>query len=133
MDKINIACIIDDDPIYIFGTKKIMQMADFCSSFLVYNNGQNAIDGLKKIIASKVGIPEVILLDLNMPIMDGWEFLERFIEIPCDRKITIFIVTSSIDPRDRKRVEEYQNVSNYMVKPITPEALVEIAEQVLEM
>lgn len=133
MDKINIACIIDDDPIYIFGTKKIMQMADFCSSFLVYNNGQNAIDGLKKIIASKVGIPEVILLDLNMPIMDGWEFLERFIEIPCDRKITIFIVTSSIDPRDRKRVEEYQNVSNYMVKPITPEALVEITEQVLEM
>ena len=132
MKKIDITCIIDDDPIFIFGTKKIMEVAKFCNSFLIYNNGQIAITALQKIMEAGVGIPDVILLDLNMPVMDGWEFLEEFIKIPNQKQIQLFIVTSSIYPEDIERAKQYQQVSNYIVKPISRESLGIIMETIVE-
>ena len=123
---IKTACIIDDDPIFIFGTKKIMQMSKFCESFIIYNNGQTALEGLHKIIDSGAVIPDIILLDLNMPILDGWGFLAEFVKIPIAKKITIYIVTSSINPVDINRAKNYQTVSNYIVKPITRTSINEI-------
>lgn len=126
--KIDIACIIDDDPVFVFGTKKIMELANFSSSIMVFHNGHEALHNLKPIIEKGENIPEVILLDLNMPIMDGWEFLDEFIDIPTSKQITIYIVTSSVDPADSKRAEKYDNVSNYLVKPIRSEDLKSILE-----
>ena len=126
--KIDIACIIDDDPVFVFGTKKIMELANFSSSIMVFHNGHEALQKLKPIIEKGENIPEVILLDLNMPIMDGWEFLDEFIEIPTSKQITIYNVTSSVDPADSKRAEKYDNVSNYLVKPIRSEDLKSILE-----
>ncbi|APG59398.1 response regulator [Christiangramia salexigens] len=124
MKKIDIACIIDDDPIFIFGTKKIMKLANFCNSFMVFHNGEEAINHLKPIIESnQPSLPDVILLDLNMPIMDGWQFLDEFIKIPCDKQITIYIVSSSINPDDMERAKSYDKVSTYLIKPITPTQL----------
>jgi CheY-like chemotaxis protein len=127
MKKVDIACIIDDDPIFVFGTKKIMKLANFCNSFMVFHNGEEAINHLKPIIESNSApMPDVILLDLNMPIMDGWEFLEEFIKIPCEKKVTIYIVTSSIDPHDLERAKDYDKISNYLIKPISAEKLQQI-------
>ena len=127
MNKVDIACIIDDDPIFVFGTKKIMKLANFCNSFLVFHNGEEALNHLKPIIESNNdSLPDVILLDLNMPVMDGWEFLDEFIKIPCEKEITIYIVTSSIDPIDMDRAKDYDNISNYLIKPITSQKLQEI-------
>lgn len=127
MKKIDIACIIDDDPIFIFGTKKIMELANFCESFMVFHNGEEALNTLKPIIeAGEESMPDVILLDLNMPIMDGWEFLDEFIRIPTHKQIVIYIVTSSINPADVERAKSYDKVSNYLVKPISAENLHEI-------
>lgn len=130
MKKIAITCIIDDDPIYIFGTQRMMKIADFCESFMIFNNGKNALETLEKIIAAEGTLPELILLDLNMPIMDGWEFLDEFVKIPCNQKITIFIITSSIDVEDIKKAKTYSNVSNYILKPVTIEGLKEILEEI---
>ena len=127
MKKVDIACIIDDDPIFVFGTKKIMQLADFCTNFMVFHNGEEAINHLKPIIESnEPSLPDVILLDLNMPIMDEWQFLDEFIKIPCKKKIIIYIVTSSIDPQDLARAKEYDNISNYLIKPISAQKLQEL-------
>lgn len=126
MKKIKIACIIDDDPIFIFGTKRIMQIADFCSGFLIFNNGADAFHALKSLIANNEELPEVILLDLNMPIMDGWQFLEKITQINIPDSITIFIVTSSINPADVEKSKKYNRVSKYIVKPITIEDLSDI-------
>lgn len=123
MRKIKIACIIDDDPIFIFGTKRIMQIADFCDDFLVFNNGAEAYNSLKTLIENKEELPEIILLDLNMPIMDGWQFLDKITQIKIPDNITIFIVTSSINPTDVDRAKKYNRVSRYIVKPITVEDL----------
>ncbi len=122
MKKIESCCIIDDDPIFIYGTKRLMKEIDFCDSIMVYNNGQDALDGLLELSESGQKIPPYIFLDLNMPIMDGWEFLEQFSKIPSNKikKTTIFIISSSVDPRDLEKVKNYKAVNNYILKPITP-------------
>ena len=129
MKKIDIACIIDDDPIFVFGIKKMMQFANFCESFMIFKNGEEAINNLTAIIDSGNNIPDVILLDINMPVMDGWQFLDEFIKIESHKLITVYIVSSSIDPRDKDRVKKYENVSNFIVKPITIESLKNITKE----
>ncbi|MBW1294324.1 response regulator [Aquimarina litoralis] len=126
MSKIDIACVIDDDPIFVFGIKKVMQLIDFCKGILVFKNGQEALNNLKAIISAKEQLPDVILLDLNMPVLDGWQFLEEFIKIPCDKKILIYVVSSSVDPEDVLRAKSYENVSDYIVKPISVAKLKEV-------
>ena len=130
MKKVDIACIIDDDPIFVFGTKRMMTLANFCNNFMVFQNGEEAINYLKPIIQTKnFALPDIILLDINMPIMDGWQFLDEFTSIPNDKKITIYIVSSSIDPQDVARAKEYDTISNYLVKPITSEKLQSILSE----
>ena len=120
MRKLNSSCIIDDDDIFIYGTKKIMKKIDFCDEILVFNNGQEAMDGLKQLTAQNKKLPSVIFLDINMPIMDGWEFLEDFIKIPNNNRehVIIYIISSSIDPMDIQKVQMYGLVNNYILKPI---------------
>lgn len=125
MKKVQVCCIIDDDPIFIYGTKRIIKEVDFAENIIVYNNGQEAVDGLKEIINEGGFLPEVIFLDLNMPIMNGWEFLEEYKNCQYDisKKTTIYIISSSVDPRDLERVKHYNEVDMYILKPITPDDL----------
>ncbi|WP_405384588.1 response regulator [Maribacter sp. LLG6340-A2] len=125
MKNVQVCCIIDDDPIFIYGTKRIMKEVDFAETILVYNNGQEAIEGLMEISQTEELMPEVIFLDLNMPIMNGWEFLDEYTNIPNHNpeKTIIYIISSSVDPRDLERVKNYEQVNNYILKPITPDDL----------
>ena len=109
MKKINSIGVIDDDPITVFGIKKMLNALDVSETIKTYANGKEAIDDIKEMLENKVQVPEVIFLDINMPIMDGWQFLEEFITLPLQSKIRINILTSSIDPADRQN----------WVKPIT--------------
>lgn len=131
MKALKSTCIIDDDPIFVFGTKRMMKQLNFSEDILVYENGQDAILNLKKMVDDGIPLPTVIFLDLNMPIMNGWEFLDDFGKIPNPNRehVLVYIVSSSIDPRDIERVEEYRAVSKYMIKPVTPEDLQKIKEE----
>lgn len=122
------SCIIDDDPIFVYGTKKVMKEVDFCSDVIVYNNGQDAINGLRNLVEEKKELPSLIFLDLNMPVMDGWEFLDDFITIPNNNieKVHVYVISSSIDANDFIRARNYEVVNNYILKPITPEDLVAV-------
>ncbi|WP_273568361.1 response regulator [Maribacter halichondriae] len=133
MKKLNSTCIIDDDPIFIYGTKRIMNEIDFSENILVYNNGQDALDGLMALTAEGKDLPSVIFLDLNMPIMNGWEFLEDYVKIPNPNreKVIIYILSSSVDPRDLERIKHYKVVNNYILKPISPKDLKRVLEQVV--
>ena len=126
MSKVDIACIIDDDYIFVFGTKRMMELSDFCNSFMIFKNGREAINALAPLLISGKIIPEIILLDINMPIMDGWEFLDEFTQIETHKLITIYVVSSSIDPADMNRVDNYKSVTNYIIKPISMEILRQI-------
>lgn len=128
MGKIESSCIIDDDPIAVYGIKKSMKEIDFCNTIVVYKNGQDAIDGLNTMVEEGSELPSIILLDLNMPIMDGWEFLDDFLKIPNSNtdKVTIYIISSSIDPRDIIKAKNYHLVSNYILKPIKSDDLLKL-------
>ena len=106
MKKINSICIIDDDPITVFGIKKILSKIATWDEMHTFANGKMAIDGIKELLESEK-LPEIIFLDINMPIMDGWQFLEEFIQLPITKKIQINIITSSIDPADKCKAEHY--------------------------
>lgn len=130
MKKIKLTYLIDDDEIYIFTTKKLIDKVGFSEKIAVFENGKEAIDAIKLTLRNNNELPDVILLDLNMPIMDGWQFLDEFIRIKSEKKIKIYIVSSSVDPTDIERANTYNMVSNYIVKPISREKLHEITEEV---
>lgn len=119
---IKLSCIIDDDDVYINLVKKIINIKNLSENLLVFKNGKEALDYFKAIITNidEAAFPEIILLDLNMPVMDGWNFLKEFTQIKSaiKNKTTLYIVSSSINPDDMAKSKEFTDVSDYLVKPI---------------
>jgi len=114
-------CIVDDDPIHIFTTKRILQMEKVCDKILVYKDGKEAYEGLKGMIVDNLDLPKLILLDLNMPIWDGWDFLDEFTKIERSKEIKILINSSSQNSEDLNRAKSYESVDGFIFKPFTIE------------
>ena len=123
-------CIIDDDAITIFGIKKLLNAVISFNEIKTFINGKLAIEEFQKLLLEGKAIPEIIFLDLNMPIMDGWEFLEEFIKLDIKETIIINIVTSSINKEDRERSEFYKcrthHFITYNTKPLSKEEIQKI-------
>ncbi|RKR15328.1 response regulator receiver domain-containing protein [Maribacter vaceletii] len=117
--SIETICIIDDDPIFIFGTKILLNNNEFCDTILVSNNGQEGVECLESFLKEKNKLPELIFLDLNMPVLDGWGFLDAFNESYKDVNTKIYILSSSIDSRDIERAKQYSLVEGFIAKPLT--------------
>nr|MBI1232862.1 response regulator [Cytophagales bacterium] len=134
MPGIKIACVVDDDPLYNFGIKKLFEFSSFAEDNLFYKNGQEAIDGLSEIIANGQTLPNVILLDINMPIMNGWQFLEEFIKRNMDQyDIKVYVVSSSINQEEIDRANAFNCVNGYIFKPLTLDKIKELKEKLINM
>jgi CheY-like chemotaxis protein len=131
MKKINIACIIEDEPMHLFITKRLLDMTGMVESLLIFSNGKEAYDKLKALFLASKKLPEIILLDLNMPIWDGWQFLEEFTKIPVNTKVVIYLLTSSDNPDDLKKAEKYSMAHNYLIKPIGLEQLKTVLSEIV--
>ena len=118
-------CIIDDDHIFIYGVKRLMEETSFCEDLMVYENGQDALDEFKENATQGKKLPSIIFLDLNMPMMTGWEFLDEYMQIDGQgpTKSKVYIVSSSIDPKDLLRIKDYNVIQNYILKPVTTDDL----------
>ncbi|MCL8007872.1 response regulator [Gelidibacter japonicus] len=120
--KTSLACIIDDDGMYIRLLKKIIEARKLCDNLLIFNNGKESIDYFEAILKNlhEEEVPDIMFIDLNMPIMDGWEFIERFtkIENKFNKLISLYIVSSSINPVDIDRAKSLSNIKDYLVKPV---------------
>ena len=130
MPKIDTTCLIDDDPIFLYGIKKMMRLANFCDRFVTYKNGHDAINALKSIVKTNKKIPDVILVDINMPILDGWQFLDEFIHIKLPKKVYVYVVSSSKDALEIERAKTYKQVNNFFIKPISFANLSHILDEI---
>ena len=122
--------LIDDDDIYVFLTRKTILKVLQDVDVEVFSDGLQAINHLKKVKQFPELLPDVIFLDLNMPVMDGWEFLKEYEDIypSFARKNELYIVSSSISPHELERSKNISVVSEFIIKPLVKEKFLEILE-----
>lgn len=129
--KVKIACVIDDDEIYTFTVKRVIARSDIAEKTIYFHNGKAALDFLAENAHQPDILPDLILLDLNMPVLDGWQFLDHYGKLlpKLDKKISVFVVSSSIDEEDYTRAKKIEAVTDYIVKPLTVDHLSNILGQ----
>ena len=137
--KIEKVMCVDDDPIALLLSKLVLSKAEFSSQVITAANGEIAIEYLERpaVIEENQNskTPLVILLDLNMPVMDGWEFLEQFsttLYRQYYETAKVILLSSSIDPNDIERSKEFSMVVDFLPKPLTKEMLQIILNRVNE-
>jgi len=117
---------VDDDPITLMLFKKVVNKALFAKEIINATNGEEAITLINTINnTTNLKTPQLIFLDLNMPLMSGWEFLDLFNASNFFNlnNTKVIILTSTIDPEDIKKSKSYSNVIEFLSKPITIEML----------
>lgn len=112
--------LIDDDFVYRKTTSILLRKFNPAIAISEFSDGADGIEYLRTHTTDPSALPDLILLDINMPFMDGWEFLdsyrhlkEQFLKHP-----SIYLVTSSLLPSDRERAAKESILSGFMVKPI---------------
>lgn len=120
MAKVKTLCVIDDDNIYQFTVKHFIKNEKLAEEIQTFADGEMAIDFINENLDKADVLPDVILLDINMPVMDGWQFLDEYEKIvdKLPKKIIIYMVSSSVDYKDLDRAKEINHIANYFTKPL---------------
>src|SRR5690349_15520462 len=100
--------LVDDDKIFNFLSEKTITSLGLANEVHFAVNGKQALELLEQYREGKISRPDIIFLDLNMPIMNGYQFIEAFanMDLPEKHKITIVVLSSSVDPNDVARTKE---------------------------
>lgn len=117
--------IVDDDPIHQRIAQIMIKTHRIYDEFVSFDDAQSALTYLAEHASASQELPDVILLDLNMPQLDGWGFLDQFNPIAqrLNKKVRIFIVSSSVDEKDISRSRVYPYVHGFISKPLSPAIL----------
>lgn len=117
--------LVDDDPVFNFITRKFIESANIEHTLEEYLDGSDALEALYE-MKTPDQLPDHILLDINMPKMNGWQFLEALRNLNIEKDISVTIVTSSIDGEDRRKAYTYPEIDEFLIKPISKSDLKEI-------
>lgn len=128
MESKPIIALVDDDKIFQLTTSRTIQAAKLTDKILQFENGEDALHFLKTHASETERLPDFIFLDINMPLVDGWMFLEDYASLKYNLKkeICIYMISSSIDPRDVNRAKHNENVLEYILKPVSSEKLIDL-------
>ena len=123
--------LIDDDEVFNFLHSEIISQFDSKAEIIEYNSSVDALNFINETISNNKSLPDYIFLDIRMPEMSGLELLDELMEnsIKPFEKVKIFVVTSSLDDRDKQRALSYPIVSGFLIKMITLETLKEHLQQ----
>jgi len=129
--KYRTVMLIDDNEIDNLINQKMIEAASITENIYTHTGAKSAIEFLKNMerldVADKV-LPDIIFLDIDMPLMDGFQFLEEFEKLSnmAKKKCKIVMLTSSINPQDFSRSKKYENVKLYLNKPLTHENITKL-------
>ncbi|MFA9213881.1 MAG: response regulator [Candidatus Methylacidiphilales bacterium] len=126
MYKIKTICIINDDDIFTFILKKSITKLNVCGQVITFSNGQEAMDAFS---ISGAVVPEIILLDINMPIMDGWGFLSEFEIIKTNEKVDIYLISAHVSDEDCLKVKTNKRITGILSDPTDNETIMKIVNE----
>ncbi|MEO9893740.1 response regulator [Aurantibacter sp.] len=120
--------LVDDDEATNFIHKMVIKNMNCTENIVIKENGIEALDYLTTAVDGKYPQPDLIFLDINMPAMDGWEFLEEYKDLDENQlaKTVIVMLTTSLNPDDKNRAQEINGITGFMSKPLTEELLEEL-------
>ncbi|WP_298473423.1 response regulator [uncultured Maribacter sp.] len=118
-------CSIDDDEIYQYTMSLNLKSLDSIGEIIVFNDGLEANNFMLDNLNNQEKLPDIIFLDINMPVMDGFQFMEEYekIKSKLTKNIIIYMISSSADPADIETSKQIEDISNYLIKPIKLEQL----------
>jgi CheY-like chemotaxis protein len=128
MNKIETICIINDDDVYAFIVKKSIKKLSICNHVTTFINGEDAINSFKNNLNN---LPDIILLDINMPVMDGWEFINEFEALNIEKKIAIYIISAHISEQDNLKANNNILITGVLEDPTDTDTLLKITGNVL--
>jgi CheY-like chemotaxis protein len=119
-----ICLLIDDNYIDNFVTSRLLENSKFADSVVVHQSSAEAIEALRE---GRIA-PDVIFLDLRMPVMDGFEFLQEYEKLDIAKEgVKIFMLSSSLDPTDLRRSLANKYITQFLHKPLTKKLLEELS------
>lgn len=130
---LEILCVVDDDKIFTYLLKRILEKARIAREIIFFDNGRDALDYLIDHREDAMKLPQLILLDINMPILDGWQFLNEYGKLISDAShpISICMMSSSSDMADYNRAMHSGYVIDYLQKPVEVPSLRVVTDRVL--
>jgi CheY-like chemotaxis protein len=132
MKKLNKVLLIDDSEATNYMNCYFFEKLGVCNEIHTALNGQKGLDYLDAIPKEKwnTDVPDLIMLDIKMPVMDGFDFLDEYEKFPLEMRASIVTVllTTSMSIEDRDRAQEYESVRSFMNKPLTVQQLREMLE-----
>jgi CheY-like chemotaxis protein len=128
--ELPLVAIVDDDEIYQFVLSAIINRNKLAERVIIFSDGEKAIQYLADNKSTSENIPDVIFLDTNMPIMNGWQFIEEYKSIKAEikKKSDIFMFSSTVDPIDSEKASKISEISNFVIKPTSSEEVEKIFE-----
>ena len=130
MSKLKNVLLVDDDETNNFLVKHMLSKIDSCDKIFTALNGEDALQQIVQYHKENIQI-DLIFLDINMPVMDGFEFLDEYQKLPSElhSKTTIMMISSSVHPDDLNKVKTYECVDEFIEKPLSVQIIKDVIKR----
>lgn len=120
--------IIDDDELYQLVLKRIVKKVVPAAEVVSFWNGEEALEAFTNIISNNDALPDVVFLDINLPVLDGWQFLEGLEGLKPDirHELPVYMISTSLDYTDKQKAQNNSIVRRFLTKPLSKEEVAEI-------
>ena len=127
-----VIALVDDDKIFQLIASRSIKATQFAGKILQFNNGSEAIQYLEEHAEDENALPDLLFLDINMPLVDGWMFMEDYISLKSriNKIIQIYMISSSIDPKDVERAKAIREIKEYVTKPVSQQKFAELISEI---